>query len=127
MTASDFNDFLSDPTVAASLHYVSGYQVGYDSEKGSDRVRLTLLQFATSSDAQNFQSGFELGGAAQSHVDPAVPNARDYDSTTATSGAYDHGVIGTKGNRAFVVDYLNGSSAPVPLVRTLAHMQYTAL
>src|SRR5439155_20610366 len=61
MTASDFNEFLSDPTVAASLHFVSGYQVGYDSEKGSDRVRLTLLQFATSSDAQNFQSGFEVG------------------------------------------------------------------
>jgi uncharacterized membrane protein YgcG len=124
MSAADFNQYWGD---VASLHFVRGYDVAYDSNYGSASIEVTLFQFATPADAANFKAGFVPGGPVKSRADPVIPGADDYDSTSPYQGFYDHGVIATKGNLAFVIDDLTGSAAPVPLVETMARQQYAAL
>jgi hypothetical protein len=51
----------------------------------------------------------------------------DYDSTTVDQGSADHGVIAIKGNVAFVIDDTTSTTAPVPVVETMARQQYAAL
>jgi len=92
-----------------------GYDVTYDSNTTSDSIEVTLFQFATPADATAFKA------------DPVIPGGDDYDSTAPFQGTYDHGVIATKGNLAFVIDDATGSAAPVPLVETMARQQYAAL
>ena len=124
MGAAVFNRYWGD---AASLHFVRGYNVGYDSNDGSASIEVTLFQFATPADAANFKAAFVPGGPAKSRADPVIPGADDYDSTSPDQGFYDHGVIATKGNLAFVIDDLTGTAAPVPLVESMARQQYAAL
>ena len=126
ISAADFNQYWGDP---ASLHFARGYDVTYDSNDASDSIEVTLFQFATPADAANFKADFTLGDPVtmNSRADPVIPGGDDYDSTSPDQGFYDHGVIATKGNRAFVIDDLTGSAAPVPLVETMARQQYTAL
>jgi len=124
MNAADFNQYWGDP---ASLHFVRGYDVTYDSNTSSDSIEVTLFQFATAADAAAFKAGFVPGGPVNSRADPAIPGASRYDSATGYQGTYDHGVIAAKGNRAFVIDDVTGSAAPVPLVEKMARQQYAAL
>ena len=126
LSAADFNQYWGDP---ASLHFARGYDVTYDSNDLSASIEVTLFQFATPADAANFKAGFVLGDPVtmNSRADPVIPGGDDYDSTSPDQGFYDHGVIATKGSRAFVIDDLTGSAAPVPLVETMARQQYAAL
>jgi uncharacterized membrane protein YgcG len=126
ISRADFNQYWGDP---ASLHFARGYDVTYDSNDLSASIEVTLFQFATPADAANFRAGFILGdpGTMNSRADPVIPRGDDYDSTSPDQGFYDHGVIATKGSRAFVIDDLTGSAAPVPLVETMARQQYAAL
>jgi uncharacterized RDD family membrane protein YckC/uncharacterized membrane protein YgcG len=123
MSAADFNQYWGD---AASLHFVRGYDVAYDSNDGSVSIEVTLFQFATPADAAAFKADWVSVGV-KSKADPVIPGADDYDSTSPYQGFYDHGVIAAKGNLAFVIDDLTGSAAPVPLVETMARQQYAAL
>jgi uncharacterized membrane protein YgcG len=124
MTVADFNRYWGD---AAILHFVRGYDVGYDSNDGSASIEVTLFQFATPADAANFKAVFTPGVPASSRADPVIPGGDDYDSTSPDQGLYDHGVVATKGSLAFVIDDLTGSAAPVPLVERMARQQYAAL
>ena len=124
MNAADFNQYWGDP---ASLHFVRGYDVTYDSNDASASIEVTLFQFATPADAADFKAGFTPGVPVNSKADAVIPAGDDYDSTAADQGFYDHGVIATKGNLAFVIDDLTGSAAPVPLVERMARQQYAAL
>jgi hypothetical protein len=126
MSAADFNLYMGSGNLAASLHFVRGYDVTYDNSTG-DSIEVTLFQFATPADATIFKAGWVPGGPVNSKADAVIPGADDYDSTSATQGTYDHGVIATKGNRAFVIDYANGSAAPVPLAERMARQQYATL
>ncbi len=127
MSAAGFNRYMGAGNLAASLHFVRGYDVTYDSNSNGDSIEVTLVQFATPADATNFKAGFNPGGPITSRADPVIPGGDDYDSTSPYQGTYDHGVIATKGNLAFVIDDVSGSAAPVPLVEKMARQQYAAL
>jgi len=127
MSAADFNQYLGAGNLAASLHFVRGYDVTYDSTTNSDSIEVTLFQFATPADAANFKAGFIPGGPISSRADQVIPGAEDYDSTAPYQGAYDHGVVAAKGNWAFVLDDVTESAAPVPLVDRMARLQFAAL
>jgi hypothetical protein len=127
MSAADFNRRIRTRNLAAQLHFIRGYDVTYDSTTGSDRIEVTVFQFATPAAATAFKAGFSPGGPISSRTDAVIPGASDYDSTSAHQGTYDHGVIATKGNLAFVIDDATGSAAKVPLVEKMARQQYAAL
>jgi hypothetical protein len=124
MGTADFNQYWGDP---ASNHFVRGYNVTYDNNDASDSIEVTLFQFTTPADAAAFKDGYDPGVPVKSKADPVIPRADDYNSTSPDQGTYAHGVIATKGNRAFVVEDINFSAAPVPLVETMARQQYAAL
>ena len=124
MSAADFNQYWGDP---ASLHFVRGYDVTYDSNDASDSIEVTLFQFATPADAAAFKASYEPGVPVKSKADSVIPGADDYDSTSPDQGIYTHGVIATKGTRAFVIEDITVSAAPAPLVEMMARQQYAAL
>ena len=124
MGAADFNRYWGDP---ASYHFVRGYDVAYDSNDASTSIEVVLFQFATPADAAAFKADYDPGVPVNSKADPVIPGADDYDSTSPDQGTYTHGVIATKGNRAFVIEDTTSSAAPVSLVETMARQQYAAL
>jgi hypothetical protein len=128
--AADFNQMMAG-TPAASLNFVRGYEVSYDSASNSDSIVVFLFQFATASDATVFKTDFpSTAGTGKVKADPVIPGAEDYDSTSpdqGNQGMYDHAVVAAKGNLAFLIDDATGSAAPLPLVETLAVKQYSAL
>jgi hypothetical protein len=97
MDAAWFNQHMGTPNLAASLHFVRGYDVTYDTNTGSDSIEVTLFQFATAADATAFKAGYVPGGPINSRSDPGIPGADDFDSTSPNQGTYDHGVVATKG------------------------------
>ena len=124
ISPADFNQYWGDP---ASLHFARGYDVTYDSNDASDSIEVALFQFATPADAAAFKADSMLGLPVKPKADPVIPGADDYDSTSPDQGTYTHDAIATKGNRAFVIEAINSSAAPVPLVETMARQQYAAL
>jgi hypothetical protein len=126
MNAAGFNHYMGSGDLAASLHFVRGYDVFYDSPDG-DIIAVTLFQFATQNDATVFKAGWVPGGPVNSKADPVIPGAEDFDSTTVNQGSADHGVIAIKGNAAFVIDDVTSSTDSVPQVETMARRQYAAL
>lgn len=127
MNAAGFDQFIGSGNPAATLHFVRGYLVNYDSTTNNDAIAVYLFQFATSADATAFQQESLSGAPGPTSADPAIPGAEDYDSTSAYQGTYHHGVFGIKGTYFFVIDDATGSATPVPLVETLARQQYAAL
>jgi hypothetical protein len=128
MSAADFNQTVGGGgNPAASLHFVRGYDVTYDSTSNSDRIVVFLFQFATPADASAFKARSLSVAPGKPEADPLVPGAEYYDATSPSQGMYDHGVIASKGNFVFVIDDATGSAAPVPLVETMARQQYAAL
>jgi hypothetical protein len=117
ISPADFNHYWGDP---ASLHFARGYDVTYGSNDASDSIEVALFQFATSADAAAFKADSVLGLPVKPKADPVIPGADDYDSTSPEQGTYIHGVIATKGNRAFAIEDINSSAAPVPLVERMA-------
>jgi hypothetical protein len=126
MNAAGFNTYMGAGDPAASLHFARGYDTFYDNPDG-DIIEVTLFQFATQDDATLFKAGWVPGGPVNSKADPVIPGAEDFDSTTVDQDSADHGVIAIKGNLAFVIDDVTSSTAPVPLVETMARQQYAAL
>jgi hypothetical protein len=126
MNAAGFNKYMGSGNLAASLHFVRGYDAFYDNPDG-DITEVTLFQFATQDDATLFKAGWVPGGPVNSKADPVIPGAEDFDSTTVDQGSADHGVIAIKGNVVFVIDDVTSSTASVPQVETMARRQYAAL
>ena len=124
ISRADFNKYWGDP---ASLHFARGYDVTYDSNDASDSIEVALFQFAAPADAAAFKADSMLGLPVKSKADPVIPGAGDYDSTSPDQGTYTHGVIATKGSRAFVIEDINSSAAPVSLVEGMARQQYAAM
>ena len=84
MNAADFNHYWGDP---ASLHFVRGYDVTYDSNDASASIEVTLFQFATPADAADFKAGFDAWRTGQARKPmPSSPEADDYDSTAPDQG-----------------------------------------
>jgi hypothetical protein len=128
MSAADFNQAVGGGgNPAASLHFVRGYDVTYDSTSNSDRIVVFLFQFSGPADATAFKASSLSVAPGKPEADPLVPGAQYYDATSPSQGMYDHGVIGSKGNFVFVIDDATGSAAPIPLVEAMAHQQYAAL
>jgi hypothetical protein len=127
MSAADFNRYMGASGLAASLHFVRGYDITYDNNGSGDSIEVILFQFATPADTTVFKAGWVPGGPVKWKTDPVIPGASDYDSTSPDQGTFDHGVIAIKGNFAFVIDDATGSAAPVPLVETMTRQQYAAL
>jgi hypothetical protein len=128
MNAADFNQAVGEGgNPAASLHFVRGYGVTYDSTSNSDRVVVFVFQFAAPADAAAFKASSLSVAPGTPEADPLIPGAEYYDATSPSQGMYDHGVIGSKGNFVFVIDDATASAAPVPLVETMARQQYAAL
>ena len=126
MNAAGFNSYMGSGNLAAGLHFIRGYDVFYDNPDG-DIIEVTLFQFATQNDATEFAAQWVPGGPANSKADPVIPEAEDFDSTTVDQGSADHAVIAIKGNVAFVIDDTTSTTAPVPVVETMARQQYAAL
>ena len=126
MNAAGFNTYMGAGDLAASLHFVRGYDAFYDNPDG-DIIEVTLFRFATQDDATLFKAGWVPGGPVSSKADPVIPGAEDFDSTAVDQDSADHGVIAIKGNLAFVIDDVTSSTAPVPLVETMARQQYAEL
>jgi RDD family len=61
------------PRHAASLHFVRGYDVTYDSISNDDSIEVTLFQFATPADAAAFKTEFASGGGVTHKADPVIP------------------------------------------------------
>ena len=128
MNAADFNQTVGGGgNPAASLHFVRGYDVTYDSTSNSDSIVVFLFQFAAPADATAFKASSLSAAPGTPEADPLIPGADYYDATSPSQGMYDHGVIGSKGNFVFVIDDATGSAAPAPLVETMARQQYAAL
>jgi hypothetical protein len=89
MSAAGFNRDMGAGNLAASLHFVRGYDVTYDSNGDSDSIEVTLFQFATPADAIAFKAGYVPGGPINSRADPVIPGGDDYNSTTPYQGTYD--------------------------------------
>jgi hypothetical protein len=119
-------DQLMGAGLAASYHFVRGYQASCTNSNG-DGPLMYLFQFATTADATAFQASYLSVESGKQKADLIIPGADDYDATSPTQGFYPHGVIGTKGKVLFAIDYEAGSTAPVPLVETMARQQYAAL
>ena len=81
---------------------------------------MNIFRFGTQNDAILFASSWTPGGPVTSKADPVIPGAGDFDSTTVDQDSADHGVFATRGNEAFVIDDITSSTAPVPLVETMA-------
>jgi hypothetical protein len=126
MNAAGFNTYMGAGSLAASVHFARGYDTFYDNPNG-DIIEVILFQFASQDDATLFKAGWVPGGPVNSKADPVIPGAEDFDSTTVDQDSADHGVIAIKGNLAFVIDDVTSSTAPVPLVETMARQQYAAL
>lgn len=126
MNAAGFNSYMGSGNQVGNLHFARGYQVFYDNPDG-DIITVTLFQFATQNDAILFGTSWVPGGPVSSKADPVIPGAEDFDSTTVQQDSADHGVLAIKGNVAFVIDDITSSTAPVPLVETMARQQYAAL
>jgi hypothetical protein len=126
MNAAGFNSYMGSGNLAAQLHFVRGYDVFYDNPDG-DIIEVTLFQFATQNDAIDFAANWVPGGPVTSKTDPFIPSGTDFDSTTVDQGSADHAVIAIKGNVAFVIDDTTSTTAPMPLVETMARQQYAAL
>jgi hypothetical protein len=129
---ADFSHMLKGGgNLAASYDFVRGNEVSYHNASNSDGIAVFLLQFATAADAARFTAGFLANpGPGEVNADPILPGAEDYDSTSpdqGNQGLYDHIVVASKGNLAFVIYEATGSAGPVPLVRTMALQQYAAL
>ena len=127
VNATGFNQIVGGGNPAASLHFVRGYTVVYDSTSKPDRIAVFLFQFATPADATAFGAASVSVAPAKPKADLFIPGAEDYDATSPTQGIYNHGVIAIKGNSVFVIDDATASAAPVPLVEAMARQQYTAL
>ena len=127
MSAADFNQAMGGGNPAASLHFVRGYDVTYDSTSNGDSLVVFLFQFATPADATAFKAGSLSVAPGKPKADPFVPGAEYYDATSPSQGMYDHGVIASKGGFVFVIDAATGSAAPVPLVQAMARQQYAAV
>jgi len=128
MSAADFNQTVGGGgNPAASLHFVRGYDVTYDSTSNSDRIVVFLFQFAAPADASAFKASSLSVAPGKPEADPLVPGAEYYDATSPSQGMYDHGVVASKGNFVYVIDDATGSASPVSLVETMALQQYAAL
>jgi hypothetical protein len=128
LTAAGFNQLMNSSTEAIDDHFVDGYHAIYDSIAGPDTIEVIVADFATTDDAQSFQSGFVPSDTTTAADDPAIAGADDFNSTKANpDGSFDHGVIATKGKRVMVIDYYTGSASAVPAVATLAQRQYGQL
>lgn len=128
MNAADFNQTVGGGgNPAASLHFVRGYDVTYDSASNRDTIAVFLFRFASAADADAFKASSLSVAPGKPQADPLIPGAEYYDATSPSQGMYDHGVIGSKGNVVFVIDDATGRAAPVPLVETMARQQYDAL
>jgi len=128
MSAADFNQTVGGGgNPAASLHFVRGYDVTYDSTSNSDRIVVFLFQFAAPADASAFKASSLSVAPGKPEADPLVPGAEYYDATSPSQGMYDHGVVASKGNFVYVIDDATSSASPVPLVETMARQQYAAL
>jgi hypothetical protein len=126
LTAAGFDSFVAAPGAAAQLHFVTGYEVNYGDGQSGDVINVVLLEFATATEAANFEGAFTLNGVRPSG-DPALPGAERYDSTTATAGSYEHGVVAIKKALVMVVDYASGSAARPTLIDGLAAEQYARM
>jgi hypothetical protein len=126
LTAAGFDSFVASPGAAAQLHYVTGYQTNYGDMSSGDVINVTLLEFASEPDAANFVAGFSFDGV-KTATDPAIPDAQTYDSTSATGGSYEHGVVATRNNLVMAVDYASSSATRPALVDTMAAQQYARL
>jgi hypothetical protein len=126
MNAAGFNSYMGSGNPAADFHFALGYQAFYDNPDG-DIITVTLFRFPTENDAILFAASWVPGGPVSSKADPVIPGALDFDSTTVDQDSADHGVFAIKGNVAFVIDDVTSSTAPVPLVETMARQQYAAL
>jgi hypothetical protein len=128
MSAADFNQTVGGGgNPAASLHFVRGYDVTYDSTSNSDRIVVFLFQFAAPADASAFKASSLSVAPGKPEADPLVPGAEYYDATSPSQGMYDHGVVASKGNFVYVIDDATSSASPVPLVETMARQQYAAV
>ena len=126
LSAAGFDSFVASPGAAAQLHYSTGYQINFGDSQNGDVINVTLLEFATAGDATSFEGDFTVNGV-KTRRDPTVPEGETYDSTSATGGSYEHGVVATKNNLVMIVDYGNGSSARPALIDALAAQQYARL
>jgi len=126
LSAAGFDSFVASPGAAAQLHYTTGYQINFGDSQNGDVINVTLLEFATAGGATSFEADFTVSGVKTSR-DPTIPGSETYDSTAASGGSYEHGVVATKNNLVMVVDYGNGSAARPALVDALAAQQYARI
>ena len=128
VNASEFNQIVGGGgNPAASLHFVRGYDVTYDSTSNGDRIVVFVFQFGDPSDATVFKASSVSVAPGKPRADLLLPGAEDYDSSSPDQGMYDHGVIAIKGNSVFVIDDATRSTARVPPVETMARQQYASL
>jgi hypothetical protein len=124
----------TQPGAAASFHFISGYDQGYESTASSDTLETLLFQFGSPDGAASFltaapQSGLitdldHTQGAAQ-----GIPGSTLIQSTKAGSdGLYVHQILAQKGHYLMAIEYDTPTSGPLPkFVSDFARQQYTAL
>jgi hypothetical protein len=128
MSAKAFDVYVSSPNEDTDLHFMGGYQKTYMSTTNDDEIDVAVFEFKSSDGAARFKDDYESAYSYTTTPDANIVGADDYVQTPdSTNTSYDHGVVATKGARAFVIDYYDASQADVPLVGTLATQQEARL
>jgi hypothetical protein len=134
ISPSDFNHTVG-PNAAESSHFVSGYDVTYDSNITDESIEVTLLTFASPADASGFEPALieYVGSADLSPKRSTLGSVPGSVLLTATKAGHDGfyliDVVAIKGPTVMAVEYANDATpSGVPdVLLAAATQQYARL
>jgi hypothetical protein len=142
LDAAGFDDYLGVPGTATRSGLKRAYTTTFDSTENADTAIIVVIaEFATEQNADTFRNQFRKAQApfrSQRGAKLYAPRIRRLGGVpggtliTPTKpdeeqGTYDHAAVGTKGVRAFFIDYLTRLKQPATELPQLARDQYTRL
>lgn len=99
--------------------FVAGYRMGYINPATNEGISVTVVQFHSAADATAYMQSTipeTLNLAAATHAPyPAVPGAVAVDGTKEYAGAYQHGVVMTRGDYYALIVYVVSAPSSVPV------------
>jgi hypothetical protein len=142
LDAAGFDDYLGVPGTASRTGLQHAYTTTFDSTENEDTAILVVIaEFATEQNANTFRNQVRKDEApfrAQRGAPIYAPRIRRLAGVPGgtlitptepdeVEGTYDHAAVGTKGKRAFFIDYLTRRRAPASELPPLAREQYARL
>jgi hypothetical protein len=136
ISPAEFDQLSRSPGLAASIGFVSGYGVTYDSSNSADYIVVTLNIFKSASQAASYVSG-SVDGELKRDKDEAptqqafggIPGAVEVDGTKlGRDGLIVHDVTAPKGAMTVDVRYVTTHIGSAPdVLRNLVMSQYSRI